>query len=105
MSKTEHVVNLTLISDGAIKDIIANWALAISAISIRAKSLNKLRGIVNDLSNLSHNSLVEVDLIEHSMELSGHTGWGSEHTKDTIEVLALNRILVSSGFVVIDAFS
>jgi len=101
LSKTEHVINFTFVGDGSIENIISNRALAlILCVSVDrggrgargAKSLNKLGCVVDDLSNLSHNSLVEVNLIEHGMELGGHTGWGTEHTKDSIEVLVINWI-------------
>ena len=98
MGKTEHIINLSFVGDSSVKNIITNRASAgvqASGVgSLGAKSLNKLGSVVNNLSNLSHDSLVEVNLIEHGVELLGHTSWGSEHTKDSIEVLVLNGIVI-----------
>ena len=101
LGETEHVVNLTFISDGSEKNVVVSTAFAHVTI-LCAKGLDKLRGILNNMSDLSHDSLVEVNLIHLHVESVGHACWGTKHTKDTVEVLLLDWILVGMILVIID---
>ena len=79
LGKTDHVINFTFISGGSVKNVISCITSTLSSL-ISAQGFLKFWHIVYDNSDLSHDSLVEMDLIEHVMELVSHTGWSSEHS-------------------------